>query len=336
MSVVTPTHDRKDSLRRTLLSIARQDYPLEHVEVVVVADGCTDGTVGMLRALDKELPYCLRWIAQERGGPAVARNRAIEAARGELIVFLDDDVVPTSTWLSAHLSCHGRDDRAVVVGPLSVGNRQRPIWVRWEDQSLQQQYRAMLRGAYGPTPRQFYTGNSSVRRRWIVDAGGFDPRLRRGEDVELAFRLLELGLRFYFAPEADGLHHSYRTFHSWLTIPRQYGHNDVLMAREHGRERLLGAVGREFHRRHRGTRRLARICVGRRLVYGAALGVLREIAQAANALHLERVGMAACSGVWNLAYWQGLTDALGGRSSFWRLVDSSDGRAPSRSRRAGA
>lgn len=320
VSIVTPTHNRRDSLHRTLLALIDQDVSRTCFEVIVIADGCTDGTVDLLQDVQAALPYSLRWIEQERGGPAIARNTAISHARGSIIVFLDDDVVPVAGWLSAHIACHANDDRAVVIGPLSPGSQQRPAWVRWEDATLQQQYRAMLAGAYRPTPRQFYTGNSSVRRHWILQVGGFDGRLLRAEDVELAFRLQDLGLHFHFEPLADALHHSYRTFHSWRAIPRQYGRNDVLMYREHGRAKLLHQIGGEFRDRRRSIQRVARWCIGRPLLYSVAVGSLGIIARGANHLDRYRVSAAACSGIWNLAYWQGLCDALGGRASFWRLV----------------
>jgi glycosyltransferase involved in cell wall biosynthesis len=321
-SIVTPTHNRRRSLQRTLAALTAQDYPADRFEVIVVADGCADGTSDLLAALRPTLPFRLRWIAQEQAGPAAARNAAVAAAGGDIIAFLDDDVVPVAGWLSAHMAIHAQDERAVVIGPLSPGSRERPAWVRWEDDSLQQQYRAMLAGVYRPTPRQFYTGNSSVRRRWVSAAGGFNGALRRAEDVELAFRLQDLGLRFYFEPLADGLHHSYRTYRSWQAIPRQYGHNDVYMGREQGRVQLLRAIGREFHRRRRSTQQLARLVLGRPVSYHLTVGVLGVAARRADRLGAYPLSAAACSGVWNLAYWQGLCEALGGRDAFWQLITS--------------
>jgi len=62
-------------------------------------------------------------------------------------------------------------------------------WVRWEQEMLMKQYKALLRKDWPATARQFYTGNASVRRSHIVAAGGFDEGFRRAEDVELAYRL---------------------------------------------------------------------------------------------------------------------------------------------------
>lgn len=318
-SVVMPTHNRRASLLRTLEALRRQTCPADRFEVVVVADGCTDDTPAAVAAFAASAPFAVRCLAQPQAGPAAARNAGVAAAAAPVIAFLDDDLEPTPAWLGRHLAHHAADGRVVVVGPLSPGRSDRPVWVRWEDERLQQQYRAMLAGRYGATPRQFYTGNSSVRKCWVDAAGGFDARFRRGEDVELAFRLQRLGLHFVFDAAADGLHHAYRTYRSWRAIPWQYGQNDVQLAREQRRAQLIARIGEEFHERQAPLRLLGRLCVGRPPAM-AALGLLLDlIIQAGDRLGLDAHASAACSVAWNLRYWQGLCDALGGRRQFLRL-----------------
>ena len=63
-------------------------------------------------------------------------------------------------------------------------------------------------------------GNASVARRHLLDAGGFDEAFRRAEDVELAYRLADRGLRFTFAQTPSSIHHAERSFDSWLDIAR--------------------------------------------------------------------------------------------------------------------
>ena len=74
----------------------------------------------------------------------------------------------------------------------------------------------------GTPPRQFYTGNASIRREHLLKAGGFDPRFRRAEDIELAFCFSDLDLLFHFDPAAKGWH--YRcSLRAWLNISTSYG-----------------------------------------------------------------------------------------------------------------
>ena len=73
----------------------------------------------------------------------------------------------------------------VVIGPmLNPLNYKMSPWVRWEQDQLAKQYHAMNMGSWEPTARQFYTGNTSLERTWLIDSGGFDPSFRHAEDVE--------------------------------------------------------------------------------------------------------------------------------------------------------
>src|SRR5258707_10281865 len=97
LSVVIPTYNRCASLRRLLDALARQTLSADRFEVIVVDDGSSDGTRELLRTL--KTPYALVSIEQPNQGPGAARNRGVRAASGDLILFLDDDVVPMDDLL---------------------------------------------------------------------------------------------------------------------------------------------------------------------------------------------------------------------------------------------
>src|SRR5258708_4480758 len=93
-------------------------------------------------------------------GPASARSHGVQLAAGELILFVDDDVVAFPTLVDEHVATHVSEGDAVVIGPMSPPcDWPRPIWVQWEENKLLSQYRAMIAGEWGCTARQFYTGN---------------------------------------------------------------------------------------------------------------------------------------------------------------------------------
>jgi GT2 family glycosyltransferase len=317
LSVVVPTYNRRAGLECLLLALSAQTLPAERFEVIVVNDGSNDGTEQLLATL--ETPYRLRMVEQANAGPAAARNVGVHRAEGRLIVFLDDDVVPAPALLAAHVEAHGDADDLVVVGPMSPPTDcSRSVWVRWEERQLLKQYAAMARGTHACTPRQFYTGNASVTRARLLAAGGFDPRFKRAEDVELAFRLWALGARFLFEPDADVLHYASRSFRSWMHTPYQYGRYDVVMGREKGINTFEIACY-EFERRHVWNQRLARACVGRFWRRPAVLGLFLA-AVAADAIGLDNVASFALSAIFNLQYWQGASDELGGPVPVWNAV----------------
>jgi glycosyltransferase involved in cell wall biosynthesis len=176
---VIPTYNRVERLGRVLRALAGQTVEPLDIQVVVVSDGSTDGTDVVVSEL--KMPYQLEFVEQRNSGPAVARNAGVGRATGELVLFLDDDVVPSPELIEQHILAHAQSpEPLVVIGPMLTppGYRASPF-VRWEQAMLYKQYDAMLRGEYAPTYRQFFTGNASLRRQLIVEAGGFDRQYRR-------------------------------------------------------------------------------------------------------------------------------------------------------------
>lgn len=318
VSIVVPSYNRQASLRRLLDSLAAQTLPMDQFEVVVVDDGSSDGTREFLREL--QTPYALTALEQPNAGPGSARNRGVRAAQGELIVFLDDDTVPVPGLLARHVQLHAERPNAVVIGPMvPPPNWLRPAWIRWEEDMLEDQYRAMLAGEFECTPRQFYTANASLERATFLKAGGFDSIFKRAEDVEMAYRMRDQGAQFIFDNEAAVYHYAERTFAAWSRTPYQYGRYDVIMHREKGHE-ALPCAAHEFHSRHVLTRLLARACVGHASLVRVAVASLRLTAASADRLGARGLARLALSGIFNLLYWQGASDEFGGPEPVWRTV----------------
>jgi hypothetical protein len=280
LSVVIPTYNRRDSLRRTLDGLARQTYPMSQFEAVVVSDGGTDGTEEMLAAYEAAFP--LRAVTQPNSGPSTARNRGVREASHEVIVFLDDDVEPVPEFLARHAAHHTRDEKVVVLGPMSpdpANAAREPVWIAWEHAKLQQIYDLFRPGGThvheAPKPLHFYSGNASVRRTWLEAVGGFDETFHRQEDVELAVRLeRECDVRFVWDFAADGLHRPVRTFESWLRIPSAYGSLDAQRVAAGGLDR--DQVEENLRKRSTGTRLLSGLCVG----LPAAMGPVTVLSRA--------------------------------------------------------
>ena len=310
LSVVVPTYNRLGRLRHVITALEQQAYPSDAYEVIVISDGSTDGTDAYLEELRSTMR--LRWFPQANRGPAAARNAGVQKAGGEFIVFIDDDVVPEPQLLGEHARSHheaGQD--VVVLGPMLTpeGFEMAP-WVRWEQEMLMKQYRALLRGDWPATARQFYTGNASLRRNHILSAGGFDEGFRRGEDVELAYRLANKGLGFVFNFQAVGMHFAERSFRAWLDAAYTYGHNDVIFARDRNQKWLLSAIRQEFRDRHFLIQSLVRKCRGRPWLTWIASSALKHTADAATLLRASDIERRAYSGLFNLQYYNGLFNEL--------------------------
>jgi glycosyltransferase involved in cell wall biosynthesis len=328
LSVVIPTYNRAASLAVTLESLGRQEPVSGGFEVVVVSDGSTDETDTLLEEIQRRAAYPLRPIRQENAGPARARNRGVCEARGAVIVFIDDDVEPVPGFLRTHAAHHQVDDRIVVIGPMSPDPARRaeePVWIAWEHEMLQKQYRDFANGVWERAgPYNFYTGNASVRRAHILTVGGFDETFKRQEDVELACRMQrECGARFLLDPTADALHRPIRTFESWLRVPYAYGSLDVVRA-ERG-DAPWRIVWRSYHSRNRATRLLAWVTLSRPGLSEPLRSLLRRSAQAVYGLPTstaKRAGISALSVLYNIRYLEGVRDAMGSWAALKQLLET--------------
>ncbi len=185
ISVVIATKDRAASLERALASLESQ-IGAPSFEVVVVDNGSSDDTPGVVERQNARARFEVTYLYEALPNRGKARNRGIAAARGDLIVFCDDDVRAPNRWLSAHAAGHAADSRVVVNGPiLNV---------------------ATYEAAPTPSPANYSraflcTCNASLARAVLVDAGGFDERfdLYGWEDTELGVRLREAGVGWRFA-----------------------------------------------------------------------------------------------------------------------------------------
>jgi len=326
VSVVVPTYNRRDRLERVLRSLAAQDID-EPFEVVVASDGSTDGTDEFLNG--GETPLRVTALNQPNQGPAAARNLGVEHARGDLVVFIDDDVVADAGLLSAHCKAHERlGERVVVVGPmLDPPDHTMSPWVAWEQEMLAKQYLAMDRGDYTATARQFYTGNASLRIDHLRSVGGFDPSFRRAEDVELAFRLDDLGLTFHYEPEAIGLHYAERSYDAWRRTAYDYGRNDVVFARDLGRTWLFEFIRDSYRWRNPIVRRLIMFGVGSDRSAQRIIGRCERLLGDPAAPAVGRTQRYALSVIYGIEYHRGIADELGSVEALRTLL--AEGAPPS-------
>ncbi len=195
LSVVIPTYNRAEVIRVCLASLAAQTFPQDRFEVLVVDDGSTDETPEVVRTFESHVP--VRALRLESNlGRAAARNRGIQQARGDVVVFVDSDVFPVPGFLEAHAEIHARSDRAVGRGPLLL------------TQHLDDPFRRppLLRD---PSPAFLDTANASVRREHLLAVGGFDEGFRHygWEDADLGIRLRKMGLRRVFSRRALAYHY---------------------------------------------------------------------------------------------------------------------------------
>jgi len=182
VSVVIPAYDEEDFVRVALDSVASQTLPASQLEVIVVANGCTDRTPEVVCAFAAEAPgLAVRLIEEPQSGVSRAKNTGAEAARGEVVIFLDAD------------SRMAPDLAEKILERSRGGERAASIWMKADSPDL------LDRGffnliEYGKRLVRVRANMLWCSRSLLLSTGGFDESLQHAEDRELLSRFKRRGV----------------------------------------------------------------------------------------------------------------------------------------------
>jgi glycosyltransferase involved in cell wall biosynthesis len=237
ISVVVPARNAELLLPHSLGALASSDLPRSDWELIVVDDASTDQSA----AVGRQLADKLIELRGDPCGPAFARNRGFEAARGEIVAFVDADVCVHPDVLSRFARSFEADEQ---LGAVFGSYDDQP-----DAKAFVSQYRNLLHhyvhqrnAGYS---RSFWAGCGAVRRQCFVEAGMFDEgRYERPqiEDVELGYRMHDRGHRVLLDPSILGTHHKRWTLGGM--VRSDFSHRGVPWTRLLlQRNELLGAQG---------------------------------------------------------------------------------------------
>lgn len=210
VSVVIATVGRAAQLEASLGAYGALEEATPPFEVVVVLDGADAASRAVC---ERPRPFPVRVIEQERAGTGPAKNRGAAAARGELVVFLNDDTRPAPGCLAAHAAAQARLGPCIALGRIEWDPAAGVTpYMRWLAPAGHQFNFARLDPAR-PLPWDATWGaHLALPRRWALEHP-FDPRFPYPslEDIEWGFRVARAGLAMRYVPEALAYHdHSYR------------------------------------------------------------------------------------------------------------------------------
>ncbi|MEH0155778.1 glycosyltransferase [Limibacter armeniacum] len=192
VSIIIPSHNRIDSLKELLDSILET---MEHVcpfEVIVVCDGCVDGSEEMVKKVAQKHPE-IKCIAKKGEGPAKARNVGVRSSRGDIIAFTDDDCLVTKEWLKQIVEHFDKTEAVGLQGRTSTDRKScTPLTHQIDNE-------------HGSDA--FPTCNVAIKKDAFWQVGGFDESFpyAHNEDADLAWRLEKIG-KLLFVPSMQVIH----------------------------------------------------------------------------------------------------------------------------------
>lgn len=251
-SVVIPTFNRPTQLFNCLAAIAKQQYAKQLFEVIIVNDGGA-ALDDVIRPFQQALTITL--ISQQNAGPAMARNRGAAIARGDFLVFTDDDCCCPQDWLQQlDKHCLIQSDSiqfdSIQADSIQPDSSQAGSSQSDSMQAVSTQVPVMLGGQtintlsenlfsvasqmivdlayqyFNPCPEQasfFASSNMVFPRAHFLKLGGFHPAFRTSEDREICDRWLRSGYRMQYASEVTIYHAHHLTLFSFWRQHLSYG-----------------------------------------------------------------------------------------------------------------
>lgn len=255
LSIVIPTRDRADSLDLLLERLDAQDYSREW-EIVVADNGTTDAAAVVSESHDRVVR-----IVEHEPGAARARNSGAAAARGAVLLFLDDDMRPGPEFVRSMMSVLTDIDRAwlVPIVQLPADRRTSPL-ARFRSQH-----------AFSPTGpglmeiNWFASGAAVVRREVFDELGGYDASFPGAgmEDRDIAVRSRALGIPILAVPTITIDHDDWAdvSFEAYIHRQRTYAQTAVRFAELHGLDHPDAAMVRAVLT-DKGPKKLAKRTLG--------------------------------------------------------------------------
>lgn len=209
LSVIIPTYNRKESLKRLLDSLLVQNFSKKDYEILIVDDGSTDGTKQSLQ-LYLQRNRNIHYFSQENKGPAAARNLGIKHSKGKYILFIDDDIfIPREDFFFEHIKIHANNKNTACLGNILLAPTIKPSEFM-ECLAPKGDYFHLnkIKDKDNCKYRYFITANISLERKWF-EKDFFDENFKYAaiEDTDLGYRLMVRGLKIMFNKKASVYHY---------------------------------------------------------------------------------------------------------------------------------
>lgn len=300
VSLIIASERPPEQLKSLLLTLQEQESLTVAYEVLWVLHGATSDDAAMLNGLPNA-----RSLAVPGVSTTVAWNRGAAAARGQWLVFLDDDCLPERGWLAGHIAAQQSHADCLVFGPAHQP-LPRPADLRQMEEHRRREahYYQLQQAGHRYQYRDIVSGNISLPAELLHRIGYFRPHLSAGNgSYDLALRWLNAGYRCHFSPAAEMLCRRPQvdaTQQAWWA-----GHETMLLAQYHPPLRQQLEAARQQAPQHNQLLRLLQQMPDSGIWLA---GRLRKLLAPLEALHLRRQWRTLATTLEEYWYWRGVAD----------------------------
>ena len=223
VTIVIPTYNGAHKIPNLLDSLESQTFT--DFQIMIVIDGSTDNTIEVINRYKNHFKQ-LDYIVQENGGRAKVRNTGARFASGELLIFLDDDLILSKDCLQIHYDHHIHRKQSILTGSAIEELNDTSKESNKFKQFLSYKWIKKLEGheSEALTANNIFVtaANFSIRKSDFLNLDGFDERLKDAEDFDFAVRAFKAGLHLYFNFKAYAVHNESVSFVTFIKRLRQY------------------------------------------------------------------------------------------------------------------
>lgn len=256
LSVIICTYNREKYIRPLLESLATNTLEKDQYEIVLVDNNCTDNTQQVCQQYTKEhADVMFRYVVETEQGLSAAKNKGLQEAKGDIIVYVDDDALVDTHYLKDYADWFERHPET-----MAAGGPIQPMYEEGEEPTWMTPYTRALLTAwmdYGDKVREYPKGrypgggNAAYRKEAFNQVGLFNTALGRkggnlmgSEEKDIFAKMHRLGMQVLYLPWPV-LHHSIPT----LKLEEDYFNRLTLQIGKSERQRTLSISKMEYSKR---------------------------------------------------------------------------------------
>ena len=223
-SIIIPTYNGAMKITSLLNALAGQTY--RDFELLVVIDGSTDNTYEIISESMNQFQDA-KILQQTNKGRAASRNAGVKESKGEVLIFLDDDVEPLNNLVELHIRHHQTMHDTILVGQLFMDIRSNKNDFFNYRYFIEQKWDSLSQNEFGSVTFENYrftSGNLSLKRELFYTLNGFDERLIDSEDFDFCMRALMKQIQIYFNKKIFAWHKDFSSLKGYINRVKAYKH----------------------------------------------------------------------------------------------------------------